>query len=172
MKIVGREELRKLTQSSPKTHKAIIIHEYNHPEDVSDIAKNCKEFLLLSMDDITSDRLGGPTKQQIKEIMEVDKYDDYDFVACKQGISRSSAIAYLIECLSEEPDEAIKILDHTKHFPNELILKHGLDIWTEIGAEESFIDDFKKVTTDFYNRMAEHRGWKRHPHNLVSKYFK
>ena len=169
MQIVGREELRILMAKEPGKYKAIIIHEYNHPEDVSDIVRNCKKSVLLSMDDITSGRLGSPTKEQVKQVMEL---QDFDYVACKQGISRSSAIAYLIACKDEEPSEAVKVLDHTKHFPNELILKHGLDLWEEVGAEQSFIDDFKNVTTDFYNRIAEYRGWKRHPHNLVSKYFK
>lgn len=171
MEILSREDLRNRVAKEPGKYKAIVIHEYNHPEDVSDIVANCKESIVLGMDDITSDRLGGPTYQQVKEVLTY-KVLDFDFVACKQGISRSSAIAYLVECQIEESEEAIKVLNHTKHFPNELILKHGLDFFEKVGFEQSYIDEFKKVTTDFYNRLAEHRGWKRHPHNLVSKYFK
>ena len=168
IKILSREALRQTVAKEPNKYKAIVIHEYGHPEDVSDIVRNCKEAIELGMDDITSDRLGGPTKQQVIDTLA--KAKDYELVACRQGISRSSAFAYLIECERTSPKEAIKILDHKIHYPNELILKHALDVWES--ENKPYVKDFKDLTVDFYQRMADHRGWKRHPHNLVTKYFK
>jgi predicted protein tyrosine phosphatase len=159
MKILSRQALRELVKAEPKQHNAIVIYEVNNYADVADIVDNCKECVALEMDDVISDRVGSPTKEHVERALK----SGFQIVACKQGISRSSAIAYLIESQISNPVDAAKILDVKKHFPNEKILKLGMEI---IG------DSIKAPVTEFYKQMAAHRGWKWQPHNLVTKFFK
>lgn len=159
MRILSRAALLDLVMREPKEHSAVVIHEVGKYEAVDDIVRNCKQALVLEMDDITSDRPGSPTKEQVQRAIN----SGYDIVACKQGISRSSAIAFLIEAHRTTPQEALLLWDVKKHFPNELIMKHGMEI---LG------DHIKPHVTAFYKALAAHRGWKWQPHNLVTKYFK
>jgi len=159
MKILSRDALRKLVASEPEKHNAVVIHEVGNYADIADIVQNCKHALVLEMDDVTSGRPGSPTRDHV----ELAVNSGYDLVACHQGISRSSAIAFLIQCKKTSPQEAIQLLDVRKHFPNELIMKHGLEI---IG------ENIKPFVTQFYKSLAVHRNWKWQPHNLVTKFFK
>lgn len=159
MKILSREALRNFVANEPGKYSAVVIHEVGNYTDVADIVQNCKHALVLEMDDRISDRAGSPTKEQVESAIN----SGYDIVACKQGVSRSAAIAFLIECKKTSPKEAIQILDYRKHFPNELILKHGLDILGE---------EMKPYVTQFYKDLGKHRNWSWQPHNLVTKFFK
>lgn len=156
MLILGRSSLLNLVKSEPKKHKAIIIHEPNKYDRVSEIVDNCESSLVLEMDDTTTIRSGAPTKDQVEAAIQ----SGYDIVSCKQGISRSSAIAFLIASSKSTPEEAINILDVNKHFPNELILKYGVDI---LG------DSIKQPIFNFYKKIAENKGWQI---NMVTKYFR
>lgn len=156
MMILSRAALLDLVKSEPKKHKAIVIYEPGQYELVKDIVDNCESALTLEMDDTTVLREGSPTKAQV----ELAILSNIKIVCCKQGISRSSAIAFLIESNTTSPEEAIKILDERKHFPNELILKHGLDI---LG------DKIKKSISGYYQSFAKNKGWQV---EMVTKYFR
>lgn len=69
--------------------------------------------------------LTAPSMESIKEILDFAKENEVDMVCCYAGISRSSAVAYLIKCLTEEPECAIKVLDELRHHPNKRIIKIG-----------------------------------------------
>ena len=51
-------------------------------------------------------------------------------VCCHAGVSRSTAIAYLIACKYnfDDPYQAIKILDRRAHYPNNLMVKMGSEL--------------------------------------------
>lgn len=160
MKILPRLELLKLVKSNPKQISAIVIHEAGKYADVAEIVNLCKQALVLEMDDVISERNGAPTRDHVEKALAC---SDYDYVSCKMGVSRSAALCFLIECKKTSSEEAIKLLDEKKHFPNELVMKHGMDI---LGVH------IRKVVSDFYKKVALHRGWSWQPHNLVTKYFK
>jgi len=47
-------------------------------------------------------------------------------VHCTAGVSRSSAMAFLVACqMTGDPEEAVKVLDMKSHFPNESIVLLG-----------------------------------------------
>lgn len=159
MEILSRAALLALVKANPKEHSAVVIHEFGKRAEVEEIIRHCKKCVVLEMDDIISDRLGGPTKEQVQEALA----SGFEIVACKQGVSRSAAIAFLMECQKKSPEEAIKLLDEKKHYPNELILKFGLEL---IG------DSIKNPVREFFKKLAAHKGWSWEPHNLVTKFFK
>ncbi len=156
MQILSRVNLLNLVKSNPNQINAIVIHELGKYNEVAEIVDLCKNAVILEMDDITSDRLGCPTFDHVMTAIK----SGYDIVACKMGLSRSAAIAYLIKCQQSTPDEAIKLLDPKVHFPNELILKLGMEIINESN---------KLPLVEFYKQVAAHKNWKLH---LVTKFFR
>lgn len=104
-------------------HPIIAIGETtnNGVEKVTEIAKNC---LCLMFDDIELNHIGRCTVQpeHIKQAVEwaTDKPDL--IIACRAGISRSSALAYVIESTRVGPEKALEILDMNKHQPNRLVI--------------------------------------------------
>lgn len=69
-----------------------------------------------------------PKKQDFKAVLNWSKDKDDLLVHCYAGISRSAAVAYLIECTRKPPDEAVKILNRSLHYPNRLIVEMGANI--------------------------------------------
>ena len=70
-------------------------------------------------------------------------------VHCAAGVSRSSATAYVIACMTTPPAKAIYMLNPMLHMPNERIVQYGTeildntDIWREFQkgfGDELFAD--------------------------------
>lgn len=119
---------------------------------------NC---LVVEMDDRTQEgRVGGPTLLLVQSILDFAQANRPTVVACAAGISRSSAIAFLIECLSKPPEEAAKVWTLGKHHPNELILKYGVDILGE---------HIVPVIKDYFAKDAAQQGL---APCYITKYFK
>jgi predicted protein tyrosine phosphatase len=132
IKILSRKKIREELNANPGKYTAVIISEpqiYAHNKDeVSDLFPLCKEYLDIRFNDTTfPERHNAPTLENMATILEWAKKqeDKFMLVACRAGISRSSATAYLIECQRSSPQEAIKILDDNIHCPNELMIKYG-----------------------------------------------
>lgn len=155
MHILSRHDLLILVTKERKQHCPIIIHEYGRYNDVIDIVDNCKDALVLEMDDTITERQGSPTKELVEKALS----SNFEIVSCRAGISRSSAIAYLLACKRTSPEEAIQLLLPSKHFPNELILKYGMEILGE--------QIFAPIAA-FYKQVADYRGWQL---KSVTKYF-
>ena len=150
MKILSRINLLELVRAEPKQHKVVVIHEIGKFNEVAEIVELCRETIVLEMDDVIFGRPGAPTKEKVEAGIK----SGFEIVACKFGISRSSAIAYLLESQRTSPQEAIAILDVNKHYPNQLILKFGIEI---LGIFD------KNPIIDFYKRT----GLELHPHSLL-----
>lgn len=150
MKILSRINLLELVRAEPKRHDVVVIHEIGKFHEVVEIVKLCRETIVLEMEDIISGRPGSPTKEKVEAGIK----SGFEIVACKFGISRSSAIAYLLESQRTSPQEAISILDVNRHYPNELILKFGMEI---LGTFD------KNPIIDFFKRT----GLELHPHSLL-----
>jgi predicted protein tyrosine phosphatase len=61
-------------------------------------------------------------------------------VHCTAGISRSSAVAYLIACSRMPASEAVKVLNPNIHRPNALVVLKGISIL----RDRSIYDQYKK----------------------------
>lgn len=104
------------------------------PEDADEIhqifkryKENYQSVFPAIFDDIQFAIKGytAPDEGKIKDILEWSRNKNNLLVHCNAGISRSSAIAYLIACTQKEPAEAIKVLDPAMHWPNRLIVEIG-----------------------------------------------
>ncbi|MFA6292822.1 MAG: dual specificity protein phosphatase family protein [Victivallales bacterium] len=95
----------------------------------------CEEF-----DDIESPDPGFKvvTRPKVMRILKWAKDKDNVVVHCTAGISRSSAIAYLIACSRMHPSEAIKILDPKRHSPNALVVFHGIKVLKDMAVYEHY----------------------------------
>lgn len=91
---------------------------------------NCRGILRITFDDIEASWAGRKlaTPQDIVRIFNWCRDKDGIAVHCYSGVSRSSAIAYLIECLEQLPEKAIEILNADKHSPNSHIIRIGAEI--------------------------------------------
>lgn len=91
------------------------------------LAKECKQ---IAFHDIDFPRPGyePPRREQIEEAISWAKGRQRIIVACQAGISRSSAMAYVIQCTETDPKTALNVLDDDKHSPNMTIVRHGADV--------------------------------------------
>lgn len=97
-----------------------------------------KEKIIVRFWDIEDEpeRLEGPQEHHVKAVLDWAKDREVDIVACHAGISRSSALAILIECQKIFAGRPVTVkeaiislkLHHNFHRPNRLILKHGAKI--------------------------------------------
>jgi predicted protein tyrosine phosphatase len=164
IQIFSRERLFQETRENPNTITAIAIYEVGCYDKIERIVPNCKECLPLEFNDTTSeDRPGSPTIEHVKQALNWAEGKENIVVACAAGISRSSAIAYLIQCMRTDPSElySIDLLDHSFHFPNELILKHGTMLLPDYNLNE--------YCQDIYRSIAAKKNWKL---ESVTKYFR
>jgi len=93
------------------------------------------DLLVLTFEDIDHDMPGRfpPARDDVRRALEWARGRDKIIVHCSAGISRSAAIAYVIEAWRTGlPAQAIKVLSPLKHHPNRLIVS--------LGAEELGLD--------------------------------
>lgn len=90
-------------------------------------AKSC---LQLAFDDLDFPRPGYVlcNKDHLQQAFDFAKGKDEILVTCAVGVSRSSAVAYVLACVADSPREALKILDPGVHDPNLLIVKLGAEM--------------------------------------------
>ncbi len=135
--------------SQNPNHPLIAIGESssNAVKELTSIAKNC---LCLIFDDIEFNHLSRQmvSEEHIKEALNwaTDKPDIV--VACRAGISRSSALAYLIECTRKSPDKALGVLNLNEHQPNRLVVKTG----SELLKNPEISDQYDKWMGQMYGR--------------------
>ena len=86
-----------------------------------------RDMLVLSFDDVWLQNQEGvlPSSIQVAGTMAWSEGKDRIVVHCGAGISRSSAMAYVIACSRIGVDEAIKKLDFRIHAPNPCIVWMG-----------------------------------------------
>lgn len=121
--------------SRKKTNLNIVsIRSSKMPEDVYEVfalfPKNFKSIIMEEFDDIESpeDVFIVPEEEHVSRILDWAKDKNNIAVHCTAGVSRSSAIAYLIACSKMPPSEAIKVLDWNYHSPNDLVILHGIKL--------------------------------------------
>jgi predicted protein tyrosine phosphatase len=86
-----------------------------------------RRLLHLEFDDQTRARSGVvlPTADDVRRALEWSVGYQRLVVCCHAGISRSSALAYVIACRDHPPEEALGVLSPRCHYPNSLIVRLG-----------------------------------------------
>lgn len=162
MLILSRKDMIEMVTNNSQKYAVIAIYEFDMMHQVRHIEPHCQS-LLLEFDDITSDKPRAPKFEQVQQALEWAKDKDKEnlIVACAQGVSRSAALGFLIECQTKTPLEAASNLWQTnKHYPNELILKYGCELMG---------DHLKPVIQAYYKALGMQRGWKP---QFLTKFFR
>lgn len=131
MQILSRNTMLETIKETPGFYNVVCIIESNL-SPIEKVKKNAKDVLFLSFDDIEFPRYGYkmPEEKDVEKAVEwaVDK--DNLIVSCQAGISRSSALAYVISCSQKGPSNAMEILK-SRHYPNAVIVKLGTELLKE-----------------------------------------
>ncbi len=94
-------------------------------------------YLPASIEDITEGLKWAENKEEIA-------------IACAAGISRSSAMAYIIACSRMNPDEALKYLNKEIHSPNQWMVKLGSQILNNPEILLIFLDwSYTQINSEF-----------------------
>ena len=106
---------------------------------VDEVASLCLSMCVVNFDDLSDDEL--PTQEDIKShrvcfpqrehleaVLEYAEGKSPLLVHCAAGISRSSAVAYVIACNRVSPQEALGVLSPKLHWPNDRIVRLGADL--------------------------------------------
>lgn len=150
IQIMSRRAAARAIRLDPDYPIIAIGETYNNDVDemITSVAKNC---LCLKFEDIEHERVGYDTAKEdhIRQAIEWAKDKDKLIVACRAGISRSSAIAYLVASSKFGPQEAVKILNMEIHQPNRLVVSLGAKV---LGSDRinEVLDDWMK---DLYSKF-------------------
>lgn len=126
-----------LIEKEPFTYSVICITEAGMPLP-KNVEKFTKNYLHLSFDDVESERRANcPTEEDVQDAILWAKNKTNLVVSCLMGISRSSAIAYIIECSKKPASEAIEVLK-IKHSPNALIVRMGSQLLKDKNIQKEY----------------------------------
>lgn len=107
--------------------------------------ENYREIIVERFDDILneSDTLCIADTGHVRRILEWSVGKRKIAVHCHMGISRSSAIAYLIACARMPEDKALGVLDFGIHFPNRHIVLLGAVLLGRESVYHKYMDWLK-----------------------------
>ncbi len=112
---------------------------YPFPEEIAGL---CGDVLHLSFDDVC---FPSGFFQRLADLATVRKglewagRRDKLVVACHAGISRSAAFAFLIACTDRPPEYALRVLDPTRHRPNDLVVFLGSKVLGDRAVWDTFL---------------------------------
>lgn len=110
---------------------------------IREIAADC---LYLEFHDINGPKgthLVHPKVHHVESALEWAKNKDLSelICVCQMGVSRSSAMAYILNCAVVQPSEAIKVLDVNIHVPNLLIVAIGSELIGREGKSKTIFEE-------------------------------
>jgi predicted protein tyrosine phosphatase len=106
-----------------------LTYSVNGSENIQHLAKNCCTLLFNDVTILRNENYP-PQIEDVQKALEFSKDKDRILISCQAGISRSSAIAYLVGVQKVGSVEAFRFLNST-HIPNSLIIKHGAHIFND-----------------------------------------
>jgi predicted protein tyrosine phosphatase len=129
-------------QEQPDTFHVISIRDFKaESAPVDRVAKLCRSMLVLRFNDLrdvhlnrltTADMakygLHYPEKEHVEAALDYAKDKLSLLVHCTAGVSRSSAMAYVIACSRVVPSDALRVLDSKFHWPNDRVVRLGAEI--------------------------------------------
>jgi predicted protein tyrosine phosphatase len=110
------------------------------------VAEHARSHFYLQFDDVGSPTRGkrSPTADDLQSALEFSKKSDNLVVCCRAGQSRSAATAFAICFQRLGPDAAYRMLNPTRHVPNELII----NIAAQLIGEPLLLATFEKWRKD------------------------
>jgi len=96
--------------------------------DFDEEIKDYKNILRLSFDDVFGMVEDSPSLEDVRKAIEWCKGKKQVMVHCYAGMSRSSALAYVIACSQMPVDHALQVINLKVHCPNDLIVSLGSQI--------------------------------------------
>lgn len=129
---------------------------YSAYKEIDSAYKNYKSIFISTFDDIEhfEEGLNLATKEQVGEILNWSEDKDNILVHCTAGISRSSAIAYLIAVKKSGIKNAVKVLNFEKHSPNRHIVKVGAGIMKDFNIYQAVLDWKRSKIEQFSSRLG------------------
>jgi predicted protein tyrosine phosphatase len=105
--------------------------------------------LPLSFSDIWDDFtvVGGaemPQRDHVERALEFAKGKDRLLVHCNGGVSRSSAIAFLVACQEWDLNRALSILNFNLHWPNQRVIELGTEILSDLSIQTKLFLSMEK----------------------------
>lgn len=142
----------------PKYWDTIAILDSNL-KPAAGLAELAQRHLLLRFDDITHPE---PDRHEVElsDIMEAADFSrnsEACLVTCRAGQSRSAALSFALAYHFNGANDAIQLLDATRHVPNVKVLEVASAALEHPGIIQSFTD-WKKANcatrlADYYNRL-------------------
>jgi predicted protein tyrosine phosphatase len=151
IKIVSAEDAAKEIRDNPNYWNVISIRDVKHSgmtlkeHPMERLMDRAISGIILDFDDVWDEkheRLYGyvmPKKADIEEGLDFAKDKDPLLIHCWHGVSRSTAMAYVIACSRMPATEAINIFE-SHHCPNPLVVELG----AEILDNKEMLDIFKE----------------------------
>lgn len=107
---------------------------------LSFVPERAREYLHLQFEDLTIP-MGGyrlPKKADVARALDWSRGRDRIAIACHAGISRSSALAYVIACSRVPPFDALRVLSRELHSPNSLIVNFGAELLDNRDVKDTY----------------------------------
>jgi predicted protein tyrosine phosphatase len=128
--IRSHEEASRFLAENPGQYDVILISAEPIMAMKERIQINACEVLCLYFQDAVAPQpdVRLPTTEHVSQALSWAEGRANIIVACAAGISRSSAIAYLLWCRLMPPEAAVRNLDQHRHMPNELVVRLGAEL--------------------------------------------
>lgn len=141
--ILDRKSAHEFVKEYPEIPIIVIKETCNPQSSVQEILNKSKNSLYLIFDDIETSKYSKnvtpPSRKDIEKVLAWAVNKEEIAVSCQLGISRSSAIAYIIACSKLDTSEALSFLNKNYHSPNQLIIKIGSEILNKPEIYSNFI---------------------------------
>lgn len=134
--IAGHRRASEILEAAPNELDVIFISSPDAVYAVEGSAKIeglAKECCTLLFNDISVPRgeMIPAKREDVQRALDFAKGKDKILISCQAGVSRSSAIAYLVAAQEVGITEAFNVLNPVVHMPNSLIVRHGAFILGE-----------------------------------------
>ena len=144
--ICGHDKAAKILASKPNKLDIIFIsspenkYAVEGSEKIAGLARESCEILFNDITFPIGHSKTVPEEHHVKKALDFAKGKKELIIACQMGVSRSSAIAYLIEASESGYKEAFDILNPKVHSPNLLVIKHGAKLLGEQDILAAMLD--------------------------------
>lgn len=147
--IRSHDACAELVKNSPEQYHVILITNPYKPfysPKLHDIVAQAKSSLVLEFFDYEFETESRPivSEDQIKKALSWSEGKDPIVCSCHAGVSRSSAMAYVLRCTYLNPDEALSILSYGSHYPNARVIEFGSKLLNK-PEMVSLIREWKKI---------------------------
>ncbi|MSU80448.1 MAG: hypothetical protein EXS16_20465 [Gemmataceae bacterium] len=149
-----------LLEKEPDQWHALVVLD-SSKEATEFVKAHARSYCYLRFDDVEQPRANKetPTKAMIEQGLQFAKDMDKLLVSCRAGQGRSVALAYVICCRERGVQEALRILNPTRHRPNRLVVTIG-DALLEMPDVLDQFDEWRRRhshirLSDYYDEMEK-----------------